>query len=103
MCLRQQRGGAGDEQPHVLAGFPVQARVGQQAGVEGRDAHEDGGARQQAEDLLHVELRQEQHRRAVQQHAVGRDEQPVGVEDRQGVQQHVVRLPAPIAVQRQHV
>ena len=37
----------------------------------------------------------EDHRAAVEQHAVGGDEQPVGVEDRQRVQQHVAWLEAP--------
>ena len=42
-----------------------------------------------------IEPRQEDHRRSGQEHHVGRHEQAVGVEDRQGVDEHVLAREAP--------
>ena len=55
------------------------------------------------EDGAGVEARQEHHRRAVRQHAVRRDEQTVGVEQRERVQEQVVGSEAPRCVQRDRV
>ena len=41
--LHQQRRRAGDEQAHVRAGLARELRLGQQAHVQRRHAHEDGG------------------------------------------------------------
>ena len=101
--IGEQRRRAGDEQPHVPADFPVEARLFQKPGVERRHAHEHRRSRQPAEDGVDVELRQKQNRRAVQHRAVQRHEQAVDMIDRQGVEQHVPRHPAPIAVQSQGV
>ncbi len=99
----QQRGGATDEQPHVGRCLPGETGVCDQARVEGRHAHQHRGLGQQADHLVVVEPRQPDHRPAVQQDAVQGDEQPVHVEDGQGMQQHVPRPEPPGLVQRQGV
>jgi hypothetical protein len=101
--LRQQRRRTGDEHPHGAADLGGEAGHRQQPGIKGRHAHHDRGARQQVQHLVGVEFRQENHAAAVQQHAMGGDEQPMGVEDRQSVQQHVVGPEAPNLVQHQRI
>ena len=93
--LDEQRRRARDEEPHVAAGLAVERGLGQQARIEGRHAHHDRGAWQQADHGLGVEARQEQHLRTAQQNGVARHEEAVGVIDRQGVEQHVVGGKAP--------
>ena len=100
MGLGEQRRGARNEQPHVRGRLGVQHLVLEQAHVEGRDAHQHGRPRHQLEDPVDVELRQEDHRRAGEQRDVGRDEEPVGVEDRQRMDQHVVGGVGPGLAQR---
>ena len=75
-------------------------RLAEQARVEGRHAHDDGGARQQAHEGGELELRHPQDVRGVEQRRVQGDEQAVHVEDRQRMQQHVARHEAPVGVQR---
>ena len=65
-------------------------------GNEGRNPHHGGGPWQQADNLLRIETGQKKHRAASQQRDVGRNEKPVRVEDRQGVQQNVFRAKTPI-------
>ena len=74
--------------------------LAEQAGVEGRHAHDDGGARHQAHEGGELELRHPQDARGVEQRGVQGDEQAVHVEDRQRMQQHVARHEAPVGVQR---
>ncbi len=88
---------------HVAAGLARQARLGEQAHVQRRHAHEHGGLGQPGNDRLRVELREPDHRAAVEQRAVRGDEQAVHMEDRQRVDQHVARLPAPVVLQRERV
>ena len=64
-----------------------QSFVLEQADVEGRNAHHAASRAASAEDFAGVELRQEQHRGAGKERHVGRHEQTMGVEDRQGVDQ----------------
>ena len=98
--VRQQRRRARHEEPHVLRQFAGEARIVEQAGVEGRHAHHRGGLRHPFDQLVDVELRQEDHRTARKQHDVRGHEKPVGVEDRQRVQQHVILGEAPMFGQR---
>jgi hypothetical protein len=68
----------------------------EQADVERRHAHEARRPRHQREDLVGVEFLQEQHRPAGEQQRVRRDEEPVGVEHRERVDEHVVAREAPV-------
>ena len=85
----------GDEEPHPRRRLGIQHVVLEQADVEGRHPHQHGRPRHQLEDPVDVELRQEDHRGVGEERDVGRDEEAVGVEDRQRVDQHVVRGEAP--------
>src|SRR5436305_1292580 len=71
--------------------------------VEGRHAHQHGRARHQLDDQVRIEFRQEDHRGAREQRHVARHEQPVGVIDRQRVDQYVVLGEAPGVDQRQRI
>ena len=103
MGFGQQGRRARDEQAHMLRGLRRQVRALQQTGVEGRHAHHGGGARHQAHDGVRVELGQEQHGSARQHEGVGGHEKPVGMIDRQGVDEHVGRAETPEIHQRQGV
>ena len=103
VCLGEQRGRAGNEQAHVLRRLGRQPLVLQQAYIERRHAHHRRGARHETEDLVGVELGHEDHRRARQQDEVCRHKQPVRVEDRQRVEQHVVGRELPRLQQRVRV
>lgn len=97
--LDEQRCRARDEQAHVAHRFACEARLGEQAHVERRHAHEHGGFGQLGDDALGVELREPQHLAAVEQCTVQRDEEAVHVEDRQRVNEHVARRPAPVVLE----
>ncbi len=99
----QQRGRPADEQSHRPAHRAVEAGLGEQPCVEGGHAHHHRAARQGAQHGVGLELREEHHRRASDEGAVGGDEQPVGVEDGQRVQQHVVAREPPQPGQREAV
>jgi hypothetical protein len=89
--LGGERRGAGHEKAHARAGFAREAGLGEKARVHRRNAHEDGRCGELVDRRLRVELGVETHRRAVQEHAVGRHEEPVHVEERQHVDEHVRR------------
>ena len=95
MRLGEQRRRAGHEQANVRAALARERRMLQQPRVERRHAHHHRCFRQQPHDFVGIELRQEQHRAAGREHGVDRDEQPVHVKDRQGVQQHVALRESP--------
>ena len=98
---RQRR--AGDEKAH-MAGRPAgQPGMLEEPHVEGRHAHQRRGARYQRQDCVGVELGQEQHRGAGEEHRVGRHEEAVGVIDRQGVEKHVAGPEAPGIDEREGV
>lgn len=97
--LGQQRRRAGNHQPHVREGGAVKARVGQHPAVESRHAHDHRGARQVGGDPLEIEAGVEDQAGAGHQRDVGGDEQPVRVEHRQRVHQHVGRGKAPAIAQ----
>ena len=101
--LDEQRRRAADEDPHVPAGLAVERRLGKQPHVHGRHAHEHRGLGQALHDGARCELREPQHRAAVEQRAVRGDEEPVHVEDRQRMDEHVAALPVPVVLQRQRV
>ena len=91
----QQGRRARDEQAHVLGGLGRQVRALQQAGVESGHAHHGGGAGHQAQNRVRIELGQKQYGSASQHEGVGGHEKPVGVVDRQGVDEHVGGAEAP--------
>ena len=95
MGFRQQGGAAGDEKPHMRRAVGGEIGRLQQAGVEGRHPHERRGLRHEANQLLRVGPGQEDHATARQQDHVGRHEEPVGMEDRQGMQQDIRRGEGP--------
>ena len=97
--LWKQGSRAGYEQARAPAGRLVESRMLEQAHVEGRHAHEHGCPGQMTQHLLCIELRQQQHRRPALQHAVAGDEETVGVEDGQRVEEHVIRPKPPGALQ----
>ena len=100
MGISQQRRRARNEQPHSRRQIAVKPRVVQQAGVECRHAHHRGCARHPLDQLVNVQLWQEHHRPARDQHHVCRHEKPVGVEYRQRMQQHVRLCETPQIRQR---
>ena len=75
----------------------------EQAGVEGRHAHQRRRARQGGDDRVGVEARLKDHRRAGDQRDIDGDEQAVGMEDRQRVDEDVVGAEAPQLGQRPRV
>ena len=93
--LGEQRRRAADEQAHVRGRLARQAGMVEQAGVEGRHAHQRSRARQRRDHRVGVEARLEDHRRAGEQRDIGGDEQAMGMEDGQRVDQHVVGGEAP--------
>ena len=97
--LRQQRSGAGYEEARRPTRRHVEPRMLEQAHVEGGHAHEHGGPGQVTQHLADIELRQQQHRRPALQHAVAGDEKAVGMEEGQGVQEHVTRPESPGTLQ----
>ena len=74
-----------------------------EADIEGRDAHQHGGARESARTASASKPRWKRHRRAAQQRAVERHEQAVDMVDRQRVDQHVVAREAPCSIERLRV
>jgi hypothetical protein len=76
-----------------------EARLAQQARIEGGDAHQHIGLRHQPHQFLHVEFGQQDDRRSRRDGDVGSHEQPMRVEDRQGMQQPVIRGIAPVFAQ----
>ena len=103
----QQRRRAADEEAHAAARLARQRRLGEQAHVQRRHAHEDARPGQLANHRLGVEAREPEHPGAGEQRAVRGDEEAVDVEDRQRVDQHVAAFvgsaPAPVALQRLRV
>ena len=97
--LQQQRRRAADEQPHVAAGRARQRGFVQESHVECRHAHEDGRLGQVRDHRARVEPVHPDRPAAVEQRAVRRHEQAMDMEDRQRVDQHVARAPAPIVLQ----
>ena len=78
---------------------PAEAGLIQQPDVMGGHPHHHSGLRQQAHDLGRIEARQEDRRRGAQERAMQGDEQAVGMEHGQDVQQQVVVLPSPAGEQ----
>ena len=93
--LGEERRRARGEEPHVGDAVAGEARIVEEAGVEGRDAHHRRRLGQAVDHLVDLEARQPDHRAARQQDDVGGDEEPVGVEDRQGVEEDVAVGEAP--------
>ncbi len=61
MGVGEQRRAAGDEQPHMCRQLAGQARIGEQAGVEGRHPHHGRRPRHQRDQVVDVEAGQEDH------------------------------------------
>ena len=78
-------------------------RVVQQPGIEGRHTHHGSGVRQAGQHLIQLETRQELHCATGQHAGIGRHEQAVGVEDRQGMQQDIRAGKLPEVPERQRV
>src|SRR3546814_7478894 len=66
--LRQERCGAGDEDAHRRGEITREAGGVEQAGVEGRQAHDGGRAPERGEHRLGIELRQETRGRRAEEH-----------------------------------
>ena len=98
--LRRQRRRPRGEQAHAGGGLAGQAGILEQPGVEGRHPHHGGAFGHFLEDHVRVELRQEAHAGAGHQDHVAGHEQPMGMEDRQGMDQSVVLVEAPGLDQR---
>ena len=79
----------------MAGGLAAQARVLQQPDIKGRHPHHHCGGRKAAEDFLNVELGQQDDGSARRQADIDRHEQAVDVEDRQGVQQHIIMAEMP--------
>ena len=101
--LGQQRSRARHEQPHAGCRLFAEAGMLKQAHVEGGNAHQGRGTGHQPENLVGVELRQEDHRRRREAGDSSHHEQPVGVVDRQGMDQHVIGREAPHVLQGQGI
>ena len=98
----RQRRGTRHEEPH-RGRRRAEPRLGQQPRIVGRHAHEDRRARHASHDVGRLEARQEDHPHTGEERGVGGDEKPVGVKDRQRMQQHVRRRDAPPVHQRRRV
>ncbi len=101
--LGEQRRRAGNEEPHVRRGLAGQARMVEEPRVEGRHAHQRRRRGHGGDDRVGVEPALVDHRRPGEQRDVDRDEEPVGVEHRQRVDEAVGRREAPDVDQRQRV
>ena len=101
--FQQQRRRAGDEEAHVAHCVFGQASFSQQTHVQRGHAHENRGFGQLLHDDFGVEFGQPDHLAAVQQRAMQRHKQAVNVEDGQGVDEHVIRLPTPVILQNLRV
>ena len=93
--VEQQWRRSGDEQSHAAADVPVEPWLGEQPRVERGHAHHGGGARHIPDQRLGVEPAVQQDARAGEQDGVHGDKKPVHMEDRQRVDEHVVRGEAP--------
>ncbi len=91
----EEGGGARHEQAHVGGRCGRQAGVVEEARVERGHPHHRGGLRHQAQRLVGVEAGHQDHRAAVAERDVGGDEQAVGVEHGQRVEEAVGRGEAP--------
>ena len=103
MGVGQQGRRPADEQSHVGAACPIETAMFEQAGVERRNAHERRGARQRLNDRVGVKAVMEDHLRPRQQRDIDGDEQAMRVENRQGVDERVVRREAPQIDERERV
>ena len=81
----------------------TQSGFGQQADVERWDPHENGGLGQFLENQFGVKTRQPNHFAAVDQRAMQSHEKTVHMKNRQRMDQHVTRLPAPVVLEHQRV
>ena len=100
--LKQWRG-SGNEQTHMGAGRGCEAWVIEHAHVESGHAHHCRRSRQETENLVDIEFREEKHRAASQEDRIHSHEQPVRVINRQGVKQRFVRRKLPVIDQGQGV
>ena len=92
-CVSASSGAEPETNSRMCLSSPcVSAGMMQQPHIEGRHAHQHGRTRHQCDDQVGIEFRQEDHRGAREQGDVARDEQAVGVEDRQRMDQDVVPL-----------
>jgi hypothetical protein len=96
--FREWRGPA-REQPHRRASLGGEARRRAEPGVVGRHAHEDGALRKPIEHRIDVEATQEGDGNGGQQRAVQCHEEAVDVEDRQAVNEVIVRGEVPRVVE----
>ena len=71
------------------AGVAGQAGLGEQPHIQRRHTHEHRRVRQARNHRLRIEPGEPDHPAAVDQRAMGCDKEPVDVEDRQRVDQHV--------------
>ncbi|ESX22226.1 hypothetical protein X766_01885 [Mesorhizobium sp. LSJC255A00] len=99
----EQRRRAGNEQADVLRRLGIQPVLLQEPGIEGRHPHQHCRAGQERDDAAGVEFLLEQHRGAGHQGDVGGDEQAVRVEDRQGMDQHVIPGETPLLDQHARI
>ena len=91
----KQRRASGNEQPHALCEVRRKTLVLKQSGVEGRHTHHRRCLGHQIDHGVEIEFRQEQDGTTSSQRHVGCNEKPVSVEDRQGMQQHILVGEAP--------
>ena len=77
----------------------VQPGIGQHAHIQRGHTHEDGGILEARHHGLRVELGKPDHGAAVEQRTVNGHKQAVHMEDGQGVDEHIVILPAPVNLQ----
>ena len=89
MRFGQQRGRAGNEQPHRRGQGAVKARIVQKPGVKGRHPHQNAGLWQKPQHRFDVKAGQKDHLAAGQQGYVCGDKKSVGVKNRQGMQQGI--------------
>ena len=77
----------------------AKVRQGQKAGIEGWNPHQYRGLGQQGLDLGRIKAGHKDRGRCAQKGGVKGDEQAVDMEDRQGMEQHILRRKAPEPVQ----
>ena len=99
MGFVQKRRGARDEKAHST-GRVSECGLPQEACIERRHAHHRRGTRHRGEDGIHIELREDDHRRARHDRHIRRHEQAVGVENGKRVDQPVRGCKTPEGGQR---
>ena len=79
VSFRQKRCRTRHEQAHIGDQILVKLRMGQKAGIEGRNPHHNGRIRQAFHHVIGIEFRKQDHLAAIDQHDIDRNKQTMRV------------------------